>query len=383
VKLLGPHVAGVGDHPGNPWALQQQNGMIKAVKNDADPSLINALNIYTHHDYVMSYEKGAAMNKAYWDGGASVPEAWVWWFNPANDAPGIKNDAKQSWVSEVSGESPNWLNGANGTPGDGAILIAKRIHDSLVHGNTNAYIYWQLADGGDSPSIHTLLGRSQLANPLSSKKYCAFRHFSRFIRPGAARVNTTPSSLGGVNQLDTNNSFNISAYKNPDGKLTVVAVNMRAWSEPVSLGGLNGISHFAAYRTSNSENFVTLNNVAVSNGTASLNVPAYSVVTLAGAATTPTPIAVPNAPSGLNGTAVSRTRINLRWTDNSDNESGFVMQRSLDGSTWSQIATLAANTTTYANTKLSRNRLYYYRVYAFNNNGNSSFSNTASTRTFK
>lgn len=240
-----------------------------------------------------------------------------------------------------------------------------------MHGNTNAYIYWQLADGGDSPSIHTLLGRSQLANPLSSKKYCAFRHFARFIRPGAMRVNTAPSSTGGLNELDTNQSFNISAYKNPDGTLTVVAVNMRAASESVSLDGLSGISHFAAYRTSNSENFVRLSDVAVSSGTAFLNVPAYSVVTLADAATTP--IAVPNAPSELSATAVSRTRINLRWTNNSNNDSGFIVQRSLDGSTWSQIATLAANTTAYANTKLSRNRLYYYRVRAFNNDGNSLF----------
>jgi hypothetical protein len=112
-------------------------------------------------------------------------------------------------------------------------------------------------------------------------------------------------------------------------------------------------------------------------------VPAYSVVTLASAAAIPTPIVVPNARSELIGTAVSRTRINLRWTDKSNNESGFIVQRSLDGSTWSHIATLAANTTTYANTKLSRNRLYRYRVYAFNKDGNSFFSNTTSARTFK
>jgi hypothetical protein len=64
-------------------------------------------------------------------------------------------------------------------------------------------------------------------------------------------------------KLDTNNSFNVSAYKNSEGTLTIVAVNMRASSEPVSLGGVNGISHFLAYRTSNSENFVRLTDVAV------------------------------------------------------------------------------------------------------------------------
>jgi hypothetical protein len=345
-------------------------------------SLINALNIYTHHDYVMSYEKGAAMNKAYWDGGASVPEAWVWWFNPANDAPGIKNDAKQSWVSEVSGESPNWLNGANGTPGDGAILIAKRIHDSLVHGNTNAYIYWQLADGGDSPSIHTLWDARSLpirfpARSIARSSLLALHPSRRCAREHDAIVPWRSKPTRHQQQLQ-HQRLQKPRRQAHCCRCKYACLERAGFTRRTERNfALRCISH------SNSENFVTLNNVAVSNGTASLNVPAYSVVTLAGAATTPTPIAVPNAPSGLNGTAVSRTRINLRWTDNSDNESGFVMQRSLDGSTWSQIATLAANTTTYANTKLSRNRLYYYRVYAFNNNGNSSFSNTASTRTFK
>jgi hypothetical protein len=94
-----------------------------------------------------------------------------------------------------------------------------------------------------------------------------------------------------------------------------------------------------------------------------------------------TGLIAPAAPSGLVATAVSRSRINLSWTDNSTNESGFRIERSTNGTSFSQIATVGANTTSYASTSLQSNRIYYYRVRAYNSVGNSAYSNTASART--
>ncbi len=48
-------------------------------------------------------------------------------------------------------------------------------------------------------------------------------------------------------------------------------------------------------------------------------------------ATDPAPEPIPSAPSGLNATAAGTDSISLTWTDNSNNESGFTLQRSLDG----------------------------------------------------
>jgi hypothetical protein len=93
---------------------------------------------------------------------------------------------------------------------------------------------------------------------------------------------------------------------------------------------------------------------------------------------TPTP---PAAPSNLSATAVSQTQINLSWADNSTNETGFRVERSTNGSSFVQIATVGAGATSYASTGLRRNRLYYYRVRAYNASGNSAYSNTASART--
>jgi len=90
----------------------------------------------------------------------------------------------------------------------------------------------------------------------------------------------------------------------------------------------------------------------------------------------------PAAPSDLSATAVSASQINLSWTDNSDNEDGFKVERSLDGSTWTQIATVGANVTTYQNTGLSCSTIYYYRVSAYNAGGDSDYSNTAYATTY-
>jgi|GEM_PF-1350063 len=91
----------------------------------------------------------------------------------------------------------------------------------------------------------------------------------------------------------------------------------------------------------------------------------------------------PTAPSGLAATAVSSSQINLAWTDNSTNETGFKIERKTGaGGSYSQIATPAANTTSYSDsTGLSAATLYYYRILATNLGSDSAFSTEASAAT--
>jgi hypothetical protein len=91
---------------------------------------------------------------------------------------------------------------------------------------------------------------------------------------------------------------------------------------------------------------------------------------------------VPNAPTGLTATAVSQHQINLAWTDNATNESGFKIERSpFAPGSWTQIATVGANVTTYPNTGLASGTTYYYRVRAWNAAGDSGYSNEAHATT--
>jgi FtsP/CotA-like multicopper oxidase with cupredoxin domain len=87
------------------------------------------------------------------------------------------------------------------------------------------------------------------------------------------------------------------------------------------------------------------------------------------------------APSDLSATAVSSSAIDLAWTDNSNDETGFNIERSLDGATFSPLASVSANVVSYSDTGLSPNTSYSYRVNAENSGGTSAWSNTASATT--
>jgi hypothetical protein len=86
----------------------------------------------------------------------------------------------------------------------------------------------------------------------------------------------------------------------------------------------------------------------------------------------------PAAPSGLTVTVTSANSLQLNWNDNSSGESGFLIYRSTDGSTWSLWTSVSANATSKTNSGLTTGQTYHYRVQAYNSFGNSAFSNPAS-----
>jgi len=74
-------------------------------------------------------------------------------------------------------------------------------------------------------------------------------------------------------------------------------------------------------------------------------------------------------------------KITLTWTDNSNNEDGFKIERSTDGSTFTQIDTVGASITTYTDDDLEDNTVYYYRIRSYKGSYNAPYSNIASAST--
>jgi len=74
----------------------------------------------------------------------------------------------------------------------------------------------------------------------------------------------------------------------------------------------------------------------------------------------------PAAVTGLAVTGATSSSISLRW-DDAAGEAGYVVERSVDGVTWTQLVLLHADTTTYTNTGLASGQTFFYRVTGFSN----------------
>ncbi|HEY8039485.1 MAG TPA: glycoside hydrolase family 30 beta sandwich domain-containing protein, partial [Polyangiaceae bacterium] len=217
-------------------------------------------------------------------------QMWAWWANgwqtsPAAGIPatvkGFASYGKPSWMTETSGEKPEWLasSSTGGFPDQGAFSIAVKIHQALTTGQQSAWLYWQLTDGSPADDAHVepLTDATQLAN---GPKYVAAKHFFRAVRPGAQRVAAT---VGGGSTTLLASAF----VQDATGSLTVVLVNEAATAAtvevdlPATPAGITSLSAF----TSSSGKLWQASAVNVAGGKASIPVPGYGVVTLTGGGT--------------------------------------------------------------------------------------------------
>jgi fibronectin type 3 domain-containing protein len=91
---------------------------------------------------------------------------------------------------------------------------------------------------------------------------------------------------------------------------------------------------------------------------------------------------VPNTPTNLQAAATSSSQVELRWTDTSTNELGFIVWRKTGiNGTWTEIATVGAGITNYLDTGRDPDLLYIYQVISFNSTGVSPPSNEARATT--
>ncbi len=90
---------------------------------------------------------------------------------------------------------------------------------------------------------------------------------------------------------------------------------------------------------------------------------------------------VPVAPSGLTATAVSPSQINLTWTDNSSDETGFKILRGTVSGALTLVHTTATGVTSYSNTGLAEGTAYFFKVVAYNDVGDSASTSEGTATT--
>ena len=178
--------------------------------------------------------------------------------------------------------------------------------------------------------------------------------------PPIAVVSATPSS--GVAPLTV--TFDGSASRDPDGTVT-------AWTWAFG-DGTFGTASRTTHVYSTPGTFMASLTVTDTDG---LSTTSSTAIVVTGRA--------PDAPTGLRATALSRTSIQLTWTNGSVEQSGIMIER-CQGSACTafvQIGMAPGTATSVTDTGLARRTTYTYRVRARNVFGESPYSNTASART--
>ena len=293
IKLTGPEDL-LGD---NAFALWQYGGGESTVHKNLqyltelakDPAAQATVDFYCIHGYAADGVSSGGGNATAWD----------WWANgwsasPANGVPanvkGFRSYNKKSWMTETSGEKAPWLFPATGYPNDGGFSIAQKMHQALTTGQQSAWVYWQMGDGGETVNESSLVNEASGAN---SPKYAAFKHFSRYIRPDAVRLETSVSGAADVS---------VSSYLHEANKtLTVVLINGSTSARTVTVNvpaAPLALSSFQTHTSSNGDLWKS-GTLAVASGKATVAIPAYGVVTLFGAGGSTVTATVAQRQSGI------------------------------------------------------------------------------------
>ena len=176
--------------------------------------------------------------------------------------------SQRTWMSEWSPNGTTWNENWDDGSGYDGFTVASAVHDALTKGNTSGYVYWYGASLGATRGLIQMDGD----NYHVSKRLWAIAGYSRYIRPGATRIAaTTPDG-----------NLKLSAFRNTDGTLTVVALNAGSAALQVSYSLQNtGITTGTAtpYLTNGSNSMAQQSAVAVSGSALTTAVPARSLVT--------------------------------------------------------------------------------------------------------
>jgi glucuronoarabinoxylan endo-1,4-beta-xylanase len=241
IDVLGPAMAGIGVKVMAPETMNAcgLTNYFNAIKSDS--AAWDAVSIFASHEY----------------GCGTLPSQ-----------PSIAAAGKEYWETEVDTGT-----GSGDSSGDGiasALKMATTIHNDLTKANLNAWHLWWLYNAsGNGGCLY------DTTNNVWSKRLWVLGNYSRFVRPGFVRVNTSGTAPSGTY---------VSAYQNPaDGTVVVVAINTNSSASPLSLY-ISGVvpCSITPWVTSAADSLASKSAITVSNARFSATLDAQSVTSFVG-----------------------------------------------------------------------------------------------------
>ncbi|MBN2594156.1 MAG: hypothetical protein JXA81_11665, partial [Sedimentisphaerales bacterium] len=214
---------------------------VKAIKDN--PGALKALDVFATHGYEdgVKAEMSATSSRRFWDL--------------------IKDTGKPFWITEGGTGGHDW-------PEPIQKGIGNALHNALVAGNCSAFVPWQITES--RKSTHGIM----LMSEYTPKTYTAM-HYSKFIRPGAVRIDAQPGFA----------NVQVGAFLHPEsGELTIVAINPTGSEHELNMtfNNLDVPALLKAYRTSESENLKEIGEVSVTDNKAAFKMTPHSIVTFSG-----------------------------------------------------------------------------------------------------
>ena len=251
------------------WDSAQQY----AAAIEADPAALSYTPLFTSHGYSAPPNSPlAGWSKPVWETEWSTFETWDPAWDDGTDAAGL------TW--------------------------AQNLYTGLTAANLNAFLYWWGSSPASVSNDNGNLIQINGSTVAASGRLWAFANYSRFVRPGAVRIAATSS----------NSADDLTAFKNTDGSVAIVALNTAQTADPVTFslsgtGTANGAT-VTPYLTSTSSDTAAQATIPVSGGAFTATIPARSLVTYdipAGSTSTGNTVTVtnPGNQAGATGTAVS------------------------------------------------------------------------------
>ena len=275
-----------------------------------------------------------------------------------------------TWVKKVIDDTGNVSNSSMAIDSNNKVHISYRDYDGDLKYATNSSGTWITEVIDDTGNVESI---SILATDSNNKVHISYRGHHNDLEYATNSSGTWVVEYIGIDSngfsstdIDSNNKVHIIFYK--DDCIQYVTNSSGIWVTE-SIYGTKMIGWNPSIAI-DSNNKVHINYCVNGNLKYVTNALTTHFV---------------NPPSSITVKANSSSSIVLTWTDNSDNELGFKIERKEgkcdSANTWKQIAKKGANVTTHTNSGLAPNTTYSYRVRAYNADGNSDYSNCASAKT--
>ena len=235
VKIFGPETMTSHMYEGGTGSY------VKAIMEN--PKALKSLDVFATHGYEdgVKAEMSATSSGRFWDM--------------------IEQTGKPFWITEGGTGGHDWPEPIqNG--------IGNALHNALVAGNCSAFVPWQITEG--RKSTHGIM----VSSKYTPKTYTAM-HYSKFIRPGARRIDAEPG-FGAVQ---------VGAFLHEKtGDVTIVAINPAEQQHTLNVAfrNLEGLASLKVHRTSASENLQELDELTVNDNRVTFQMTPRSIVTFSG-----------------------------------------------------------------------------------------------------